>query len=358
MNADSWRVEPLVCNELLTAGIWRVVTPEGSFIAKRLNDRSGAPSTPWHAHITANAQVPHHWSYWAREVLAYETSLPTAYAGSSIEGPSCLVVDRRADRAELWLEDVDGRPGEEWDLDDYRAAAEALGRAQAEFLTERPLPDHHWLSRRFLREYSVEKPVNWSLLDDDSAWAQPLVRDHFPPELRAGARDLHARREELYAVSEALPRTLCHLDFWPKNLFRKADGTIIAIDWGFAGDGSIGEDIGNLILDTVFDHFQPAAQLPILEAAVLEAHVAGLRGGGWRGDPKLVRLGMCASAVKYDWLTPLMLTQAGAERQLAYGGREAVDAAHRFTERGHALAFTARWAREALRLARDIGLVS
>ena len=35
MEGDSWRVEPLVCNELLTAGIWRVVTPEGRFIAKR-----------------------------------------------------------------------------------------------------------------------------------------------------------------------------------------------------------------------------------------------------------------------------------------------------------------------------------
>jgi hypothetical protein len=256
------------------------------------------------------------------------------------------------------LEDVDGRPGEEWDLDDYGAAAEALGRAHAPFLTGRPLPDYDWLSRRFLREYSVEKPVDWNLLDDDRAWAQPLVRDHFPPELREGARRLHARREELYAVSEALPRTLCHLDFWPKNLFRRPDGAIVAIDWGFAGDGSIGEDVGNLILDTVFDHFQPAARLPMIEAAVFDAYVSGLRSGEWRGDPKLVRLGMCASAVKYDWLTPLMLTQAGAERQLAYGGREEVDATHRFRERGRALAFTAAWAAEALQLATDIGDIS
>src|SRR5437588_3184558 len=141
MEGDSWRVEPLVCNELLTTGIWRVVTPEGSFIAKRLDDRRDTPVSEWHAHITANAQVPQHWSYWAREVLAYETSLPAAYAGSGIEGPTSLVVDRRPDRAELWLEDVDGRPGEEWDLDDYGAAAEALGRAHAPFLTGRPLPD-------------------------------------------------------------------------------------------------------------------------------------------------------------------------------------------------------------------------
>lgn len=38
------------------------------------------------------------------------------------------------------------------------------------------------------------------------------------------------------------------------------------------------------------------------------------------GDERLVRLGVCASAVKYDWLTALMLARAGEERQLDYGG--------------------------------------
>jgi hypothetical protein len=53
-----------------------------------------------------------------------------------------------------------GSPGEPWAAAaSYGAAAEALGRAQAPFLRGRPLLAVPWLSKRFLREYSTEKPV-------------------------------------------------------------------------------------------------------------------------------------------------------------------------------------------------------
>ncbi|KPI06722.1 hypothetical protein OK006_6265 [Actinobacteria bacterium OK006] len=51
---------------------------------------------------------------------------------------------------------------------------------------------------------------------------------------------------------------------------------------------------------SVWDLFLPAARLPEPAAAAYEAHVHGLRESGWRGDERLVRLGVCASAVKYD----------------------------------------------------------
>ncbi|MFD1658790.1 hypothetical protein ACFSL4_11360 [Streptomyces caeni] len=76
-------------------------------------------------------------------------------------------------------------------------------------------------------------------------------------------------------------------------------------DWAFAGDGALGEDIGNCVPGSVIDLFVPAARLPGLAAAVYDAYLHGLRAGGWRGDERLVRLGVCASAVKYDWLTAL-----------------------------------------------------
>ena len=74
------------------------------------------------------------------------------------------------------------------------------------------------------------------------------------------------------------------------------------------------------------------------------------------GDERIVRLGMCSLAVKYDWLTPFMLAGATANRHLAYGGMEEVDAAHRYRERGTAVLYACRWARDALALAEQLGI--
>jgi hypothetical protein len=48
---------------------------------------------------------------------------------------------------------------------------------------------------------------------------------------------------------------------------------------------------------------------------------------------RLVRLGICASAVKYDWLTAACLEHAGAEEHLDYGRDASVDADQRVRER-------------------------
>ncbi|MFI2207338.1 hypothetical protein ACH47Z_43105 [Streptomyces sp. NPDC020192] len=63
---------------------------------------------------------------------------------------------------------------------------------------------------------------------------------------------------------------------------------------------------------------------------------------------------MCASAVKYDWLTALMPARAG-EHQLDHGGGRTVCAELRYRERGLVLAFLADWAREARRSAPQPG---
>jgi hypothetical protein len=81
--------------------------------------------------------------------------------------------------------------------------------------------------------------------------------------------------------------------------------------------------------------------------------VSGLRAGGWQGDERLVELGFYGSAVKYDWLVPLMLHRAGDEQQLDYGGQRAVDPAERYRERGLALLELTRWHARARRLVHD-----
>ena len=251
---------------------------------------------------------------------------------------------------------VDGEPGEVWRVESYGVAAEALGRAQAPFLVGHPLPSVPWLSRRFLREYSSQKPVNWDLLDDEMTWRHPVVRETFPAGLRQAAKLVHVERDRLYRISESLPRTLCHLDYWPKNLIRETNSNVTLLDWSLVGDGAIGEDAGNLVPDASFDYFVASEDLPRLESVVCGNYLQGLRAAGWDDDPRLVQLGMWSSAVKYDWLTPLTLAQVGDARQFRYGGEGEVDAAFKFRERSRVLLFNARWAAQALHLADQIGI--
>ena len=214
--------EELAHNRWLSPGVWLIRTRSGQrgVLKYTTSDRSRG-GTPWDAHWTARDHDPRRWTYWCREPLAYQHDLASAYNGSGILAPACLRADVDGSEAVLLMDWAAGEPGEAWPAASYGAAAEALGRAQAPFLLGRPPPAFSWLSERFLREYSSEKPVAWDLLDDDAAWAHPLMRQAFPAGLREGVLFVHEHRERLYQISESLPRTLCHLDFWPKNLFRR-----------------------------------------------------------------------------------------------------------------------------------------
>ncbi|CAM5514345.1 aminoglycoside phosphotransferase [Streptomyces aurantiogriseus] len=346
-------VEPLVHNPKngVTAGVWRVRAGERSAVLKVLT-RTKKAEGRW-----AASDEPRHWNHWRREAHVYESGLARLWQPYGIRAPRLLACVERPDGdVALWLEDVPGEPATAWTVDRHAEHAHRLGAAQgAVGAIDRP-----WLTRRFLRQYVESNTLGQELLDDDEAWQQPLVRDHFPPGLRTAMVRLHHDREWFLQVMEGLPRALSHLDLWPANV--RADGAdgadhrpaSVAFDWAFAGDGALGEDLGNYLPDTVFDLFLPAARLPAYAAAAYDAYLHGLRESGWRGDERLVRLGVCASAVKYDWLTALMLARAG-EEQLDYGGGRTVPAELRYRERGSVLEFLAGWAAEARRLAPEVG---
>jgi hypothetical protein len=324
----------------VTAAVWR----RGDVVHKVLTRRRPAPDG-W-----AASDEPTHWNYWRREALVYESRLAQRLG---LGAPRLLGVTQSVEGdIELRLEYVDGRHAGELTVDDLVATAEALGRVQG----RRDLPVQPWLSRRFLRQYSGSRHVPWHLLGLDEAWEEPLVAEHFPPCLRAELLHLHERREWLLALMETLPRTVCHLDAWPQNLVRRRDGEVAFLDWAFVGDGALGEDVGNLVPDSVFDLLLPHRVLDELDSKLTAAYLCALRDAGWHGDDRLVRLGICASAVKYDWLTVRSLDQARADRQLDYGGRGTVAADARFAARAAGLGLLTRWVREAEQLAASLRL--
>ncbi|MET7730461.1 aminoglycoside phosphotransferase [Streptomyces sp. NPDC005402] len=329
----------------VTGGVWSITSGERRAVLKVLT-RTKDVTGPW-----AASDDPRHWNYWRREADVYTSGLARAWQPYGIRAPRLIACVERADGdVALWLERVEGKPAERWSIDAHVRHAHRLGAAQGAV----GALDEPWLSRRFLREYIGGKTVGLELLDDDEAWRQPLVRDHFPAELRRDMVRLHHDREWFLQIMESLPRAFSHLDQWPANVRADGRGSVL-LDWAFAGDGALGEDLGNYLPDSVFDLFLPAARLPRYAAAAYHAYLEGLRAGGWRGDDRLVRLGVCASAVKYDWLTALMLARAGEERQLDYGGGREVSAQRRYRERGLALTFLAEWAEEARELAPRLG---
>jgi hypothetical protein len=314
----------------VTGGVWR----DGDVVIKTL--RASAPD----AHPRwIPSHDPRHWLYWRREAFAYETDLP---ARLGLPGPSLLSSETTDDGVELQLAAYDGRTAGSLTVDDLARVARCMGESQG----RDDLPAEPWLSERFLRTYSSTRVADHSLLGDDAAWEQDLVAPFATDELRQDLAFIHANRERLYAIMEALPRTVCHLDLFPANIFAN-DDSLGLIDWSFTGDGAVGEDIGNLIPDSIFDRDLHISLLPELEDRLIPAYIAGLYSAGWSGDDRLAILGVHASAVKYDWLGARVLAGAGDAEHAQYGGAP-TNATELFAARWTGLALMGRWARLAI----------
>ncbi|HEX7444406.1 MAG TPA: hypothetical protein VF320_10985 [Acidimicrobiales bacterium] len=345
-DSDIVRRESLRHNQYnaVTTSIEQVNTADGRVLVRKRLGRSKADSPEhWQA-----SDDPHHWNSWRREAAAYrDDRLEASLVGTGLARPAARVEEDAAGIT-LWLDFVEGDSGAGLALEDHAALARGLGRWQASEPIVVP-----WSSKGFLRAYSGSKPAAVALIDDDGAWGRPIVRECLPPSLRTGWARLLANRERLLGIMEGLPRVFAHLDVWASNVVRRADGTVVLVDWSFAGDGAAGEDIGNLVPDGVFDLFWPADRLVELEEAVFVAYTEGLGEAGWAGDPRLVRLGMTAACVKYTWMLPGVLAEAADPQPVAYW--RTVDPVHKFTARGLGMAHLVGWCDEALALADRLG---
>ena len=333
---------PLIFNP--QNGVTESVTREGDTIHKVIrayaeNEQQWPPSSD-----------PRNWNFWQREALVYQTDLPERLG---LRGPRMtgLRVTDAGERMEMRIEAARGRTGAEVTLDDLVVLAEQLGRSNgAEH------EDEVWLSRGFLADYTANRAVDWTLLESDAAWAQPLIAEAFTVEAREGIVGLRASSPRLHQIAARLPRTIGHLDLFPANIFVDEDGPLL-IDWAFAGDAALGEDIGNLIPDSIFDLFQPVSAIDEMLERLPAAYLRGLRSAGWDGDERLVELGiMTTGAVKYDWLAARVLERAALATQTTYGGVVLDDPRPNYRARAAGLALCARWSEQAQSLASELGL--
>jgi len=114
------------------------------------------------------------------------------------------------------------------------------------------------------------------------------------------------------------------------------------------GAGALAEDVGNFIPDAIFDDFMPPEMFAELEHKLFAAYLQGLQAGGADFDPQQLQLQLFASAVKYVWLGPLLLSRAGDARQVSYGDELLADANQQYRARGATLLNLCNWAQRAL----------
>ena len=290
-----------------TGGIWRVRGTAGSAILKVAR----LPSAADLAKSFPTSDAPDHWNYWRREALAYQTGLAaTAYANAGLAAPALLEANNRPDGGvELWLADVGGTAGWDWPVARLGRFAYELGAAQARWAGR--LPDLPWLSRRWLAQYLAEGPPRFVRVAD-ADWDHPSVAV-WPAAVRQRLRRLHADHARLLVVAEAAERTLCHLDVWPANLVDE-NGTSVLLDWSFTGDGAVGEDVANLIIDSCADGLMDVALLPEIRQSATDGYLRGQRHGGWRGSADAVRTAIAAcGAAKYSWFAPAVAGRAARD---------------------------------------------
>jgi hypothetical protein len=254
-------------------------------------------------HAPLNESDPTFWNYHRREILAYQSGLLGDLPGG-LSAPRFLGLTEHSNGlCWLWLEDISDASSAVWSLTEYGLAARALGRFNGAYVRWRPLPASPWLSQHWLRgwlaKYDEGSQATLKLMRDEQFWQHPLLKSAFPTPIRDDVLRLWDNHAMLLAALEQLPRTFCHMDAYRPNLLmrRDAEGVdqLVAIDWVFAGIGSLGEEIANLLAASLIWFEYDAAGAENLDAAVFTSYLGGLHEAGWEGDERLVRLGYTAA---------------------------------------------------------------
>jgi len=240
------------------------------------------------------------WNYYKREAEAYQSGWLDDLPGG-MAAPRCFdVVEHPDGVCWIWLEDVRDEVGSQWPLEHYGVAARHAGQLNGAYLVERSIPSWPWLSSDWLRGHIARSASAIPLIR--SSLNHPLVRRGFPGEASDRLFRLWEERDRYLNALDHLPKTLCHLDLFRRNLFARktADGDdqTVAIDWAFAGQGAIGEEIANLVITSLAFNEVDLAQAQALEDIVFEGYLEGLRDAGWQGDPQQVRLGYTAGNLR------------------------------------------------------------
>ena len=274
--------------------------------------------------------------YWRREALAYTSGI-LGHLPEGFRAARCYGVQDRGDALWMWLEYVEGAPGQAWSREQTLQTVRRLGAFSGAYAAGCPLPSFPWLPPSWHRAWAAATtPYIARLIAEPD---HPLVRAGWPDDLYPAA--LRFWEEDLPRFLEAmdrLPQTLQHGDPSGRNLFwseglQAANGETVAIDWSWLNVSAVGFDLSTLVnffasrLGSATDAtnsiiFAPEAEREAPISQILETYAAGMRDAGWQGETALVRLGYLLATAERYLAHPLMLAYLDeAEHALAERGR-------------------------------------
>ena len=230
---------------------------------------------------------------WLAEAGVYRSALLTDLP-AGMRMPRLWHIARSEQQIQLWLESIDDRSV--WDADAYGRAATALGRLSGRWPAARVTAELG-LERRGLAFLWYGKTEQFDLprLADDSTWRHPaFVAD---PELRADLRRVIDIVPSLIRHIDGLPEALAHGDACPSNLLHD-DGGIVAIDWSYASNSSVGSDLGQLLAGRFVDGSADPERMAAIAQTIYDGFVAGLAAEGAAVDEH---------AIEYAFITHLLV---------------------------------------------------
>lgn len=245
--------------------------------------------------------IPSHYGYWKREVLAYQSGLLDDLPDGLV-APRCFgVVEYPNEEFWVWLEDIAEETESTWSLERYGLAARHLGQFNGAYFVGRPLPEEPWLSTGRVRDWlDMGEPA---ILDLRNLSQHPLAQRWLRGDSVERILQLWTEREMLLEVLDRLPRSLCHHDAFRRNLMARFGPNgreqTVAIDWAIVGTGVIGEEIATLVGISLLFLEVNMSKADVLDAIVFEGYLNGLRDAGWKGDARLARFGFATSAALY-----------------------------------------------------------
>lgn len=242
------------------------------------------------------------WNYYRREADVYDSGwlneLPNGIAAPRHFG----VVDYADGTCWLWLEDIPDAKSQ-WTMADYGQVALNIGKFNSAYLINRPLPQQTWLSSNWIRRYVNSSGEGMEILRN--SLDHPLVKRWFPANTSEEFFRLWAQREAYFNVMDQLPQTICHYDFFRRNLFLFENGDIqdrtVAIDWAFIGSGCVGADISPLVIASLAFFEVPLDKVQDLDQIVFNGYLEGLNQTDWHGDPRQIRLGYLIANLRYTF---------------------------------------------------------
>jgi len=244
------------------------------------------------------------WDYWKREWHVYQSPWQQQLAGPLV-GARCvatgdLLAETDEELAWIAMEDLAALDHRPWPHGRFQEVARQLGIFNGEYLAGRSLPTDPWLSRDWLRGWTEEAGPLMEML--------PTVPDHpvagqiFPRDVVDDMIGLWDQREKLYEALDQLPRTLCHNDVFPRNLFVSGAGHpdhSMAIDWAFCGPAPVGQELTALVgASQAFFESRPE-RWDDLERDCLEGYAAGLRQVDWHGSDEILVGYVLSTALRF-----------------------------------------------------------